>query len=1131
MSAPNSNVLVGLDINNACIGWSAVRLDHEGNAVHVIGQGVWCFPSPLDPNSGESLLLQRGVARRQRRNRDRKRNRLKQLRDGLIRFGLLPRGEEAQFRLFNDHNRKVGTQRVGRDPYQLRKAALEGPITLHELGRVIYHIAVRRAYLDIGDLPWLKVARQTPHLAPLIREKALKQSQLAVDKKDTERRQVLGGIARLAAQLNGQTPGQYFAGIVAQRGRVRFSKSAKKESEQGFLLSRWMLEEELRLIWEKQATYHQDLQSPHLLNVFCTLVFDQRELLTPRGAFLRNQANDHGGKKAVGPVFRNLRSDCAVYKDHPAAAKASLWFQRFRISQDLANARVLTDSGKEPLTRQQREVLFAYLQGKEKVSPTDAKKVLAASGCPLPAKATLCRSAADEEKVEFVGNLTAIRLREVLGSYWDELAPVERYGESGADKARSERNQVNLVQDLIDEPTRSLFETLQVVWGLDDETCLRVMRTKLPEGYGRYCTRLLRRVAPIMLEHGLDTQAAIDAMRGKPREETGEVLAGSAEKWLRIVEKEEEEQSEVGRYRNHVVARCVREARWLIQQLEREYGKIATVRIEVSRDLSRSAKQRDEIEAEQRKRRKENDALRSELIEAGCKPSKTNLLKLKLLKEQQGCFPMYGPRIALPSVQELCTNEYEVDHVVPRSRGGERGFPDNLVLTTAQLNREKANETPWERWGNGKDPERWAEIERNVRRLGGTTETEGEDKKQRLTPKARRILSQKIEDYVEGKFEDRALADQRYATKEIMAMLRTLKIGVEAVPGRTTSDLRSEFLRLDPFYQSQIPQPVQREMEAEGTTEEEDAKVTRKANKNRDFHYHHAIDALVVALCDRSTLARYYARVQAEELNQLPRADEAQEIVTRSGKKKSLYIGWPKAIYEQLQNGAPKITFGTRPGALFGGSWTKEGPVKIRDLAEKRKQTEAEAKADLLVSMQRYLDEAAKCGKPYRRATPALDGDYLVYFDKTSHGLHPKLILPKDGNHHLTVWKHEKKMLVTVTSDLEVAHRYRMGRSPYDDTPPEVSYEKTLVIHPGDVVELDKPGSYYAVRSVSQGQGFEVQLSHLSVSWVDKRVVSLYEPKEEALFVRIQSVGQIHRIIRRVKVDPFGRATTAKEPQ
>ncbi len=106
-------------------------------------------------------------------------------------------------------------------------------------------------------------------------------------------------------------------------------------------------------------------------------------------------------------------------------------------------------------------------------------------------------------------------------------------------------------------------------------------------------------------------------------------------------------------------------------------------------------------------RAKERAKAREEAANAGA-TEKSAGLKLELLCAQDGCC-LYTNEGLVPSKLD----EYQIDHIVPRSKGG----PDavvNYALTTQKTNEAKANRTPYD-WFHQEMPEKWDSYVNRVR--------------------------------------------------------------------------------------------------------------------------------------------------------------------------------------------------------------------------------------------------------------------------------------------------------------------------------------------------------------------------------------------------------------------------------
>ena len=143
---------LGLDIGTNSIGWWLYKTEKDV-ITEVIDGGVRIFSDGRDPNSKESLAVERRIARGQRRRRDRYLRRKAALMKRMAEAGLMPvdPAEAKKFELS--------------DPYALRAKGLTKKLPLVHLGRAIFHLNKRRGFksnrkTDRGDSESRKIKYQ-----------------------------------------------------------------------------------------------------------------------------------------------------------------------------------------------------------------------------------------------------------------------------------------------------------------------------------------------------------------------------------------------------------------------------------------------------------------------------------------------------------------------------------------------------------------------------------------------------------------------------------------------------------------------------------------------------------------------------------------------------------------------------------------------------------------------------------------------------------------------------------------------------------------------------------------------------------------------------------------------------------
>jgi CRISPR-associated endonuclease Csn1 len=282
----STKTILGLDLGTSSIGWAVIQVDENEEPMGIQGIGVRHFEEVVQPKTKELKNAKRRTARGLRRNIARRRER----RDNLLRI-LQKHGMATEGSLpFGDDNRDV---------YELRAKAVEGELTLNELGRVLFHINRRRGFKSNRGAA-LAALRSDPEVMGLIqREEEIRASGKNKSETDEEREEgaLLKAISELREDLKGKTLGQYLYQLGQNGDRIR-----------GRHADRAMYEEEFERIWEFQRQFHPTLT--HLLEAdVYTTIFFQRPLRIQRFSVAK----------------------CSLEPTKSCADRAQLVAQRFRI--------------------------------------------------------------------------------------------------------------------------------------------------------------------------------------------------------------------------------------------------------------------------------------------------------------------------------------------------------------------------------------------------------------------------------------------------------------------------------------------------------------------------------------------------------------------------------------------------------------------------------------------------------------------------------------------------------------------------------------------------------------------------------------------------------------------------------
>ena len=268
--------------------------------------------------------------------------------------------------------------------------------------------------------------------------------------------------------------------------------------------------------------------------------------------------------------------------------------------------------------------------------------------------------------------------------------------------------------------------------------------------------------------------------------------------------------------KNPVVLRAVSRARRVINAIIREHGVPHEVHIELARDLKVSKKKSAEIDAQNKKNRKKNEAIREEIAEIlSCPPEKVSSAvqrKYELYREQGEKDIYTGAPLDLPSVLTV-KNYCQIDHILPYSRTADDSRA-NKVLVLASSNQHKGNRTPYEWMKSGeKDAPDWNKFSKRVLSIVKNHK------------KVDRLLRKSLTQDDQNGFISRNLNDTRYMSRAVKDFVESTlrfpdvegkKQHVFSVSGAMIGRLRRSVWALE---------------------------------KDRSDDRHHAVDAAIIAAC------------------------------------------------------------------------------------------------------------------------------------------------------------------------------------------------------------------------------------------------------------------------------------------
>lgn len=816
----SSPFILGLDCGTNSVGWAVVHSEWNVDSVfpgttaqylgtgQILGAGVRIFSEALDPKTEVPLNAKRREKRGQRKNFRQRAWRRDQLLDKLVAWEWMARppvDADAQSEFYH----RLGSEA---DPYHLRVAALERPLSVQELARVLMHLVKRRGF---------------------------KSNRKGKAKEDGP---VLKAIAEIRTEMNAaeaRTLPEYLL-KARDEGRIHtlrnrghldleakaYSAAKKKDADSvtnaaplRIFTHRDMYEQEFDLIWAAQAAHHPKQMTEARRSQVRRCIYFQRPLRTQK----------------------HLIRDCPLVSGQKAAPICYLQAQEVRLWQTLNNLAIKNPdpraSRKEywiDLRPDQKTVLAEALREKGKLTWDQVRAVL---GLHSGEKFNI---EAGKRHKELKGNTTVANIRAALSpgkAKKGSPAPANPWD------SFTGRQRQQIVQRLHyeDDPNKLVRWAVNSL-GLTPELAAKLSAVELEPGYFSYCVEALTNILP-HLEKGL-------LMGASKRDKDGKVIRESAvEAAGYTTTKKSEPVPQLPMpppTRNPSVDKALFQVRRIVNAIIRKYGMPQMIRLEMARDMKRNKEERDEVRKAQNAREAIRETHKAEIQQmlgrgTGYVPSRDEYLKYDFWLE---CHKTCPYTLRPISRDQLYAPEVQIEHIIPWSRCLD-DTPGNKTLSYWHDNLCKGSKTPREAYAESR-PEHYEQMLQHVRHCSAQALVEGS----RMSPgKARRFEWTEVADEIGDEMGNAKLSDTRYICTAVKSFLEQLNpnpgdearrggnVFVQVAKGDTTAILRRLWGVVDTeetALNARIIPPLYEGEPVKG--------------KNRADHRHHALDAIIIGL-------------------------------------------------------------------------------------------------------------------------------------------------------------------------------------------------------------------------------------------------------------------------------------------
>jgi CRISPR-associated endonuclease Csn1 len=768
---------------------------------------------------------------------------------------------------------------------------------------------------------------------------------------------------------------------------------------------------------------------------------------------------------------RHLIGRCIFEIDKKRCDMARQDAQRIRYWQDINNLQIQDPHSLDwrSLTDTEKASIAAECEKSKEITYKKIRKILKISDD--------FRINLEANDKKFYGNRTGYVMRKAIGEKWDKFNLEE---------------QDRLVEEMIRINNEfALRKRLSGYWKFSDEEVVALQNAwfSLEDGYSRLSLKAIRKILPIM-QQGKRYDEAVREVYGDHRRQFG----GDEFQKLPLPPKN---------LRNPIVYKALCEVRKVINAIIRVYGRPDEIRIEMARELKLTKKQKEAAIKQANKNRKDNEEadrfFQEQFNLSKESVSGTARLKYRLWKEAGERCPYTGKQI--PANALLDDNLVDIEHIIPYSKCFDDSYM-NKTICDAKFNRdEKKNKAPGEIFPI--DSPQYQELMSRIRLFPPA-------KQRRFKMTADEInnpekFSKDNRDWI-----GRLLSDTRYICREVRGYLRQLYPSspdenkyVLVVAGGATANLRHVW-HLNAIL-------------ADGDVDE----------KNRWDHRHHAIDAIVVALCDRG-LFQYISGLAARNRKMMKR------ILSDFSEP------WPGFLNEvndvmqniivshaQTRRRRGEILEATAYGPTgTPGVYVRRKPLEALTNAMIKKIADPQVKEIVELRLSQYNGDIKKAfaeplfhkdGKtPIRsvRLFETISPDTLFGI-KDENGKIYKYY-PFAGNHHIDIFENKD----TGERRAVLVPRFHVNQREWkpDELGPE--WNKLFSLHANDYVEF-------------LGDNDELILLRIQKFSGGGSVVIIARPVDDARsdyipgYVKQLQGGNLKKIVRKLQVDPIGRLAQA----
>ncbi|MFW5983215.1 MAG: type II CRISPR RNA-guided endonuclease Cas9 [bacterium] len=662
--------------------------------------------------------------------------------------------------------------------------------------------------------------------------------------------------------------------------------------------------DEFEHIWENQAKYHLQLTPELKREIRDIIIFYQRRLKSQKGLinFCEFESKEiqyiENGKAKTKTIGARV------------IPKSSPLFQEFKIWQNLNNIKIIDEfGGSRFLNQDEMNILAEELSIKKEIKKRDALRLLFTNAESLDlnfekiegnrTQAALYEHyqkiihLSGHDNIKF-DTLNAEKIIEIISGIFTELGWKSDFLKfdpllEGKELENQPMFQLwhllySFEEDGSVTGNASLIKKINDICGFEKEYAQLLTEVIFEDDYGMLSTKAIRKILP-HLKDGL----AYAGRKERPEEPSACEMAGYRHSKGSLTKEELDHKAlddklnllPKNSLRNPVVEKILNQLINVVNQLVETYGKPDEIRIEMARELKKSAKEREQMTAAINKVTAEHEQIRKILHEEFglSHVSKNDIIRYKLYKELEyrGYKTLYS-NTYIPK-EKLFSKEFDIEHIIPKARLFDDSF-SNKTIEKREINLEKDDMTAYDYV-----LEKYGELGLKEY-LNSVDEFAKNNQSSKTKCGKLKMKAQEVPD----DFIARDLRDSQYIARKGRTILEQMVKHVVPTTGSITNRLREDWQLVDMMKELNWAKFDKLDGFTEKLKNRDGHIIYRIKNWNkRNDHRHHAMDALTVAFT-KSNFIQY--------LNNL----NARKDQTNSVKKKNILAIEQKELYRDGNN-------------------------------------------------------------------------------------------------------------------------------------------------------------------------------------------------------------------------------------